>query len=288
MAWQAILDIAVVLVSIYLVMAVATSGLVELLGSMLNWRGNTLRDGIGRMLGDPRMRSLARRVWTHPLVASQPSGLRGPSYLDSKVFGLALADIVKESGEFDSAVQGGAVGALLRASGNDPAAFRASAERWFDEGMARVSGAYKRRTHVVMLVFSLVVAALSNIDSIQLVRTLAQMPNDQRSVLSDSLGHAAAAPAPAPAPVPALAPDGAPAAGSEADMGVIAAGIDSALDRIGEVGKILPFVKPDTAMGWAGKLVGWLITAVAVAVGSQFWFGLLGNVVRLSGRRPGV
>ncbi|CAA7624779.1 hypothetical protein [Magnetospirillum sp. SS-4] len=280
MAWQAILDIAVVLVSIYLVMAAAASGLVELLGSVLNWRGNTLRDGIGRMLGDPRMRSLARRVWTHPLIASQPSGRRGPSYLDSKVFGLALADVVKESGEFDSTVQGGAVGALLRASGNDPAAFRAGAERWFDEGMARVSGAYKRRTHVVMLAFSLAVAALCNIDSIQLVRTLAQMPNDQRSVLSDSLGHAAAAPAPAP--------DSAPAAGSEADMGVIAAAVDAALGRIGEVGKVLPFVKPDSAMGWAGKIVGWLITAVAAAVGSQFWFGLLGNVVRLSGRRPGA
>lgn len=290
MAWQTILDIAVVLVAVYLVMAIIASGLVEWVGSWLNWRAKTLRGGLGQLLADPNLTALAGRVWAHPLISSQATGPKGPSYIDPKIFGTVLGDIVKEGGGFAGVPLTGSVAALVRASGNDPSAFKASAEQWFDGAMERVSEAYKRKTHVIMLVFSLGVAALLNIDSIQLITGLAHLPPGEASKLADKFSKTAdtlanGAPAgetqpEAAAPVP---PDQPAAATSQPSAGLVSDGLD-ALD---DITKILPFVKPVTVKGWIAKILGWLITAVGASLGTQFWFGLLQNMLRLSGRKPG-
>lgn len=292
MAWQTILDIAVVLVAVYLVMAIIASGLVELVGSWLNWRAKTLKAGIGQLLADPGMNALAARVWAHPLVSSQATGPKGPSYIEPKVFGMALTDIVKGGGGFAGVPLTGSVAAMVRASGNDPLAFKANAEQWFDGAMERVSGAYKRKTHVIMLVFSLGVAALLNIDSIQLITGLARLPPGEVSGLAVKFGHTADVLAKPPAGAPAgekqpeaapVPPDQPAAATPQPSAGLVSDGLD-ALDGIA---KILPFVKPVTVKGWIVKILGWMITAVGASLGTQFWFGLLQNMLRLSGRKPG-
>jgi len=46
-------------------------------------------------------------------------------------------------------------------------------ERWFDDGMARVSGWYKCRAQVVLLGYSVALVLMLNIDTLTLARTRA-------------------------------------------------------------------------------------------------------------------
>ncbi|WP_096704341.1 hypothetical protein [Magnetospirillum sp. 15-1] len=269
MAWTAIVDIAAVLAFIYLVMAVIGSSLVELGATILGWRAGTLKDGIGKLLDDPDLRSLAARVYGHPLMV-QPGGGRGPSYIDPKLFAMVLTDVVGQNGGFAGVSVKAPVAALLRATGNDPEAFKAAAEQWFDGAMERLSGVYKRQTQMVLFVFSLLAAGLCNVDSIQLTRGLATMSTKDRGALVDMVAkteQAAAEPA---------APDG------------TGKSIKASMDALDKFTNLIPYDKPQSALGWVGKLVGWMMTALAASLGSHFWFNLLQNALRLSGRKPAV
>ena len=41
---------------------------------------------------------------------------------------------------------------------------------------------------------------------------------------------------------------------------------------------------------WPGKLLGWLLTAIATSFGAQFWFNLLSEALKLraTGPKPGT
>jgi hypothetical protein len=45
-------------------------------------------------------------------------------------------------------------------------------------------------------------------------------------------------------------------------------------------------VKGQSAGNWGAKIVGWLITALAVTLGAPFWFELLSKLVNVRGSGP--
>lgn len=289
MAWSAILDVSIVLIFVYMVMAVIGSAVVELVGGILGWRAKTLRSSMAQLLDDPHMKSLAARVYAHPLVAPQSSGGGGPSYVDPKLFALALADVVQGAGGFQGATQVPSVAALVRASGHDPDAFRATAEAWFDGAMTRLSGVYKRWTHVALLVFSFTVAVLCNIDTIQLTRLVAAMDPAKLASLIDTIGKCVGEVPVADGSVGrGMVPCKPPVFAEGSTSADMAKALSGGFDALDNVTNLIPFKeRPATIAGWLGKLVGWLITAVAASLGSHFWFNLLQNALRLSGRKPG-
>lgn len=66
-----------------------------------------------------------------------------------------------------------AVTTLIDAAGNDVARVRANIEDWFNSSMDRVSGWYKRRTQIILLVLGFIIAITFNADSVLIVRRLA-------------------------------------------------------------------------------------------------------------------
>jgi hypothetical protein len=62
-----------------------------------------------------------------------------------------------------------------RANGNI-AALRTALGAWFDAGMDRVSGSYKRWTQLYCFGFGLLIAVVLNIDTLEVARTLWQQP----------------------------------------------------------------------------------------------------------------
>lgn len=212
LAVTALLNVILGLLLIYLVFAIVVSRLQEWLSNALSSRGKFLRDGVHRMMGDS---GLATRVMRHQLVSGlyrdRTARIAPPSYVEPASFALALANVLVRRGsppEVSTRTTGsGAAKAEastqqlsyqnLRAAlasfsaqrspiaeallpvvdraGDLDAALK-GIEEWFAAGMDRVSGWYKTSARRRLFVIGFAVAALANVDSIEIFRSLNANP----------------------------------------------------------------------------------------------------------------
>ncbi len=247
----------------------------------MDLRAKGLRQGLARLLDDPGMNDVAKRLLSHPLMTAA-AGKHGPSYIDPKVFAEALADIAKGSGGLEGQSVNRPIDALLRACGGDIEAFKTSAAQWFDSSMEQVAGIYKRRIHLVMLVVAFVVAFSCNIDSIQLTRAIVAMNPQQRASLLDEVYKAAEVIHSKDEEEKARKKAEEPSLAAKASLELARLGVD----YLGNARVLVPYQPPTNGSELIQKILGWLITAMAASLGSQFWFKLLQDALRLTGRKP--
>jgi len=129
---------------------------------------------------------------------------------------------------------------------------RADLAGWFDSGMERVSGAYKRRTQLICLILGLLIAAFLNIDSFHLFKSLWQHPTLAAQISMPDTTTAG-----------------------------------EALEEL----KALPIGWKEAPAFDAGLLLlfaGWLVTASSALFGAPFCFDLLQRMVQLrgTGKKP--
>jgi hypothetical protein len=125
--------------------------------------------------------------------------------------------------------------------------------------MDRVSGWFKRRTHGVVLVLGLVIAAGINADTILITNSLATDKSLRASLVSAASEHA-------------KQPDAAASRNFQDDI-----------QKIREAGLPLGWTSsktdshrvPQTWQGWLVKILGLILTAFAISLGGPFWFDLL-------------
>jgi hypothetical protein len=271
MLGSTVLEVAIGLTFCYGTVALIVTTLQEALASLFRLRANTLLAGIKSMLNDPQFDGLARAVYAHPLVnphtdgtATDERGLRSrPSYIEPAHFAIALVDSLwKTPGDFvqlrsaieaipDPQLRAAMLGMLSRA--RDLQQFQDMLAGWFDNAMARMSGAYKRSQLLISLLLSLLLAIMFNIDSIHLFRTLWQQPA--------VAAHLKDVPT-------ALDP----------------AVIDALMALPIGWTRFPPVLDADFAL----QVVGWLITATTTLFGAPFWFDLMQRVVRMraTGAKP--
>ena len=139
---------------------------------------------------------LASRLYSHGLVTClYPDTHNLPAYIPAGTFALALMDLVapvygasgatQSSGtpSADSFYQGIQTAAmpdpvrqalltLAQAAGNDALQVRLNIENWYNSAMERVSGWYKRRTQITILVLGFAVAVLVNADTLAMMKAL--------------------------------------------------------------------------------------------------------------------
>jgi hypothetical protein len=295
MLGSVVLDVAVGLVSVYLLLSLICSAIRESIEARLKTRAVHLEAGIREMLGDPDGSALAKKVYEHPLVYSLFKGAYTcpgdkhrwwwlgtvftwiyrrplthlPSYIPARNFALALLDLAgrgdapnpgrqpatgQAQGKDPSAllsvdqvrselkaldnprVQRVVLTALDTARGDMETAIR-NLETWYDSGMDRVSGWYKRDTQQILFWLGLILAVLLNVDTLAIVRHLSM--NEQaraaivqqaaeavkadsairKQVEADRLRSQAAIPA-SPAPAAGAQPGAAGAAPADAQRGV--------------------------------------------------------------------
>jgi hypothetical protein len=213
-------------------------------------------------------------------------GTNLPSYIPSRTFALALYDILfqrtktanlsdpsRASGAPASAIDLGsmvkmlqdlpeskgreALIALVKQAGGDAAKTRQAFEQWYDDGMDRCAGWYKRRTQLVLFIVGLTIALVLNVDSIAVGRALWTTPALRSYAVTVGEQYAKSQPA--------------------------------SVDMAKELGDLQSLALP---IGWAGKhyalqsasngadslivaAAGWLLTALAMTLGAPFWFDLL-------------
>lgn len=160
-------------------------------------------------------------------------------------------------------------------------ALQDSVEVWFNNAMDRVSGAYKRVTQGVLFVLGLAIAGSLNADTIQMWRQLSE--ND---ALRTAMAERAAGTLARLDTVVHRTREDSPAAGAARER---------YLDARAELDSL------EMKFGWSGanawprglgpsllKVIGLLMTAVAISLGAPFWFDLLNKVIsiRAAGRSP--
>jgi hypothetical protein len=222
------------------------------------------------------------------------SGRTLPSYIPSRTFADGLLSVVLgyakpgaggTPGSLDRlrlALEGvpnaqirDVVRAGIKFSGGDPERLRQHIEAWYDAAMDRVAGQYRRRTHVIVLVTSLLMAVALNINTVTIVEQLSQnaalRAAIQKQVVQVTTEKSyATAEARLPAQLDSVQGLGLP-------IGWDAAG----RVRIAKMAREGPDLDKThfLPLGWLLAVLGWLMTALAISLGAPFWFDILNKVM---------
>lgn len=309
-----LIDVALGLALVFFLAAMLCSGLLEILARAGGARGRLLREGLRSLVPD---RWLYLRLINHPMVAALYRGRPGkgspPSYLPARNFTLAPADVlllrqrlhgaaneplslaalrqaVREARLKDLHV-GHALQPVVDAAPDLEAAL-AGMDAWFETAMDRVSGWYKAYAQKRLFLIAFAVAVLFNLDALSIATSLAHYPEQRAPAVQTAAGLAMAEAPPPPAAargeLRALAAAGLPIgfscreAAATTEGGRLTAHMTGLLD-------CLSATLSAERTGLAMKLLGWLLTALAVCLGAPFWFDAMKRLVNLrsAGPRPG-
>jgi len=270
-----ILDLAMGLIFTFLMISLVTSAVTETISSAAGWRANTLLAGVKELLNETTFTGLVKEIYNHAAVNPRSNGAAQneaelgtkPSYIDPKQFASALIDVTKlpaganvadVQAQINAAVPNAQLRTLLdgivtRAGGNINL-IRDDIAAWFDNGMQRVAGVYKRKTQLWGFIIAVVLAISLNVDTVRVAHTLWQRPLTESPQLS-SIPKAQDA-------IVQAEQLGIPLGWDDETRGIFASGLN---------------------WGWAYAIVGWFISAVATLFGAPFWFDALQKFVQLRG-----
>jgi hypothetical protein len=273
-----ILDVAIGIIFIYLLVSLVISAINELIAAMLKSRATNLSQGIQALLQDPSQAGWVARLYQHPLIRSLSPPNSKPSYIPSRTFALAFLDLIAPATADGSRtladLKAGMVNLppplqrtltnLLDEAQHDVERLKTQIEIWFNNGMDRASGWYKRKTQWIQFFLGLSLVILLNIDSVHIGRTLFAVNSPLRASLVESAKSFVAQPG-----------------GTNRPMKDVVEAISTASLPIG-------WTEVPKRDQWLTIVLGWLITAFAVSLGAPFWFDLLNKFinVRASGKAP--
>ncbi|HEY7372021.1 MAG TPA: hypothetical protein VIF57_07555, partial [Polyangia bacterium] len=190
-----VLEVSIGMLFCFGSVALVASSLYEAIASILKLRAASLLSGVKSLLNDPSFSDLAMKVYNHAMVNPRDGGVAKPgtppamkpSYIEPRAFAVALIDSVgglsttfdQLKGKIDNIsntqIRDLLAGMYERAD-NSVEKLRAQVAAWFDAGMDRVSGGYKRQAQLFTFLIGLAVAALLNIDTFHLFNTLWRHP----------------------------------------------------------------------------------------------------------------
>jgi hypothetical protein len=298
------LDLALGLAFIFFLVASLAATIQELIASFLGLRARTLEQGLRSLLEDPKEGwKYVDRFYDHPLIASlyrTPSVFdkpkaegtdekgrnerkgkrgpikraaafvvptRGPSYISPRSFALiVLGD--HAGGALPEAVQQ-RIAPLVADAAGAAETLRTNLEAFYDDTMARVSGWYKRKTQIMLIVIGALLVPAVNVNTLTMAERMWKDETVRSAVVAQAQAVASATPDPAQPKAPAT---------------------QRLTDAADDVDKV---VKVGIPMGWRGEAVprgageivtaigGWVLTILAISLGAPFWFDTLGRLARL-------
>jgi hypothetical protein len=289
MSTNAMIDIAIGLILMYLVLSLICTVVNEIITTLMKTRARMLQAGIAELIGNAQLLEVFNN---HGLVSGTKAAIKGdgPSYMSGRTFAAALLDSFdpekslvgyqEVAGAIEklpiSNIKDALMAATVDAGGNLDK-LRTNVATWFDSAMDRVSGVYKRRLQLLSFLVGLAIAVALNADSFTVAKAL-WTDDAVRSQVADVSYQVIG--------------------GSDTDepkLGKLRGDLAKLRDDI----RPLPIGwsnspgRPDynwtgDAQGWIGKVLGLLFTAFAIMLGAPFWFDLLSKFVKLraSGDRP--
>lgn len=299
------LDILIGLVTVYLILGLAVTAIVEGIASYLDVRSQNLESTLitflnGKLTGPTASTevSFSTSFLSHPLIASLTRSNQAPSYIPPETVSQVVISLLTGNKPFNSIIQviGGLpgtdetnpvkrlLGTLAAQANDDVAVFQKAVETHFDAVMDRASGWVKRRQQKVSFVAALFLALACNVDTIALAKAMSTSPATLEKVLT--LGEAQMQP---------LAPrqkEDVPAEPSADQRPLNPGEKRSAQELIAELRTAgLPIGPdtwrcPDTPRAWVAKLLGLFISVLAISLGAPFWFDVLQKFMQI--RQTGI
>ena len=307
-----LLDVAIGMVFVYLLLSLICSAANELIETRLKNRSKDLEQGIIGLLNGHS--DLVGKIYNHGMIFGLYRGTYDdakknktlPSYIPSKNFALALTDILGSANAAPATIDRvraavnqitnlpvkSALLTMLNDAGADIDKFRKSLEDWFNSAMDRVSGWYKRRTHVVIFSLGGVIAISMNVNSISLAQDLWTNKATRDALVGAAQGYLEKHPAPTHADTPS--PDASAAAGATGKAKNSGANSSGPKLDDGLQADIDQLKSTNIPIGWSkdvlenlrqnpllilASLFGWFLTACAASLGAPFWFDVLSKIV---------
>lgn len=208
---SAVLEVTIGVLVVFLLVSTICTAIREGIEARLKTRAAYLEAGIRELLQDVQGTGIARAFYRHPVIfglysgeykpgalerSTLEAGGRLPSYVSGRSFAVALLDIVARGPTTDAASASPDLPPVTLASirrnvatldnphlqrllllaidsaEGDIERVRQSLHAWFDDGMGRVSGWYKRSTQKVLFVIALVLVGSLNINTITIAQFL--------------------------------------------------------------------------------------------------------------------
>jgi len=271
-----ILEVLIGLFLVYFVLSTMASALTEVVSSLLALRAANLEKGVKMLLQDDE--AAIGAFYAHPVIrALTPPGesrfgvgQQRPSYIPADLFAKVYLAIPGDMGS--------AVNQVFAAFGGATHPdLEKNVAKWFDQAMDRVTGWYKRKAQLIILVFGAAAIVVSNADTIAIANALWQDDTIREQIVAVAQREADAG----------QASDS--SAEDELDTSTALRSELSSLQILGweEANPDIedPRERP-VGWGWASKLVGFLITLGAVSLGAPFWFDMMSKLLSL--RRGGT
>ena len=294
----AIAGTALGLAFIYLLLSLVCSTIQEWIAGVLRRRAANLKEGLLALLADPKavdtlfkdpmlQSMMARGIFSN---RPRPKSL---AYLPADRFSNALlnqfvhralqpgADLQAEIGKMPPGALRESLLVLAQRAGGKRDEFFTLVHKWYDDTMERVSGWYKREAQLVIIVISIFVTLLVNVDTVRIVRKLYNDPlaRERVAALADKW----------------LA-DNAPRQEGDAPQKTpeqLRADYEQYIDKLDET-QLPMWWSASSAREWlrefgeafGGSWPGWLLTIVAVSLGAPFWFDVLMKIANLRANGP--
>lgn len=314
-----ILEVVIGVIFVYLLLSILCTAANEWVAALTRRRGKMLKKGIQQLLENQAVEEkgdangFLKKFYDHPLIDSLIHDRNHPTYIAPRTFVAVVTDILtsakagpvesknaEDGGKFKRFEDGGkalppgnvrkSVLALSQRSNQDFETAQLAIEGWFNDAMDRVNGWYKRRTQLWTVVIAFVLTLVANADTIHVVRRLGTDPVLRTAVIEEAKVRAQK-------PRPTISveyrdeddPTNPTITQNEGNMVS-----ENEMDLLGQMVGWRENVFWDengNAWGkkiWLQRIIGWILTLLAVSLGAPFWFDMLNKVVniRFSGKSP--
>ncbi len=275
---------------ILLLLSLFATTIMELLASVLSLRGKNLELAIFNMLADKREDDELFQKFKNNALYQQMSNRFGserpPSYLSDETFRTILFQELlqgRPAAELHSRVETLPEGhlkevltQLLNDVNGDVEGFKYRVRDWYNDVMDRASGWYKRNTQRLLLVVGLFIAVTLNADIITVFQRLQSDPELLAEVtqMADQFLRETAE-------IDTLAATGPQVV--ELTKYLKEMHGEQLRNLSSPLGLGWSYVDPLalTPEAWAIKVLGWIMTALAISLGAPFWFDLLRQVANV-------
>ena len=294
-----VFEVLIGLFFLYLILSLIVSAINESISGLFGRRSRYLEKGITSLLGA----GLTGDFFNEPLIRSLSNDdarlkyKKKPSYISASTFTETVVDLLRNGPP-----------SKARSTGNSPAVpaddpqdrrhkgtppeppihdairifagaakdlddFKKRLDAWYEEAMNRVSGWYNRYTRLLLFTIGITLVAVINADTINVVSTLWRDGSIREAVVEQAATVAGGE-----------QPDPEQARNELRSLEELNLPLGWAL----AAGTSDPRGLPATVGGYASKILGLLITGIALTFGSTFWFDLLKKFVgvRSSGAEP--
>ena len=293
-----ILQVVIGIIFVLLLLSLLATTVMELLAAGLSLRGKNLEKALKNLLASTDIDEHVLQGFKDNALYRQLSYRFGkkrypPSYMGDDTFQSILFDVILKG---DQASVGNlkkqietvpdqdlkdVLKQLMQDSEENLDQFRVEVKKWYNNIMDRASGWYKKTAQKMLVGIGLAIAVIFNADTIALYQHLASNPQsvDQLVALAEKFVDEE---------------DGSGLVQQDREFEEAYSNLQNLINN--EVNKLNQYgigwndfsLDEIDESGWAIKVLGWLVTALAISLGAPFWFDLLRKVVNIrnAGKSP--